>query len=57
VIEKFGVDWVVLEWDHPVGLEELYAAPGARQWLASPLRLEDPAGRPIYLYRVVESPA
>jgi 4-amino-4-deoxy-L-arabinose transferase-like glycosyltransferase len=57
VIERFGVDWIVLEWDHPAGLEELYAVPGEREWLAAPLRLDDPAGRPVYLYRVLETPA
>jgi hypothetical protein len=53
VVEKFGVDWIVLEADHPSGLDRLYASPSARTWLAEPIDFLDPAARPVYLYRVL----
>jgi hypothetical protein len=49
---EFGIEWIVLEADHPRGLRELYDAPGRRSWLAEPLSYLDPSGRPVYLYRV-----
>jgi hypothetical protein len=53
VASAYGVDWVLLEADHPRPLDDLYLAPSARDWLAAPLTFLDPAGRPVYLYRVV----
>ncbi|HMK07820.1 MAG TPA: hypothetical protein VK449_02195 [Anaerolineales bacterium] len=54
VSETYGVDWIVLEADHPAGLDALYEDPGARDWLAEPLVVVDPNGLPVYLYRVLK---
>jgi hypothetical protein len=53
VISAYDVEWLVLEADHPGGLDALYLRPAARPWLAAPLRLQDPGGRLVYLYRVL----
>ena len=53
VAAVFDVAWVIVEADHPAGLDDLYASPSARSWLAAPLTFLDPAGRPVYLYRVL----
>jgi len=53
VVSKYGVDWVILESDHPDGLDALYDSPSGREWLDAPLRVDDPVGRPVYLYRVL----
>jgi hypothetical protein len=53
VAEAYGVEWAVLEADHPAGLDELYASPGERTWLAAPLTFLDSSGHPVYLYRVL----
>jgi hypothetical protein len=56
VASAYGVDWVILEADHPAGLDALYLSPAARPWLAAPLSFLDPAGSPVYLYRVLLKP-
>jgi hypothetical protein len=53
VVSLYGVEWVILEADHPTGLDDLYLSPSARSWLTAPLTFLDPAGRPVYLYRVL----
>jgi hypothetical protein len=55
VAEVYGVEWVVLEADHPSGLEALYESPAERTWLAAPLMFLDPSGNPVYLYRVLSA--
>jgi hypothetical protein len=32
----YGATWVVLEADHPAGLDALYLSPSANSWLAAP---------------------
>jgi 4-amino-4-deoxy-L-arabinose transferase-like glycosyltransferase len=34
VAQRYGVQWVILEPNHPSGLDSLYANPGASDWLA-----------------------
>jgi hypothetical protein len=52
VVKAYGVDWVVLEADHPRLLDGLYRDPSGSGWLSPPLTYTDPAGRPVYLLRV-----
>lgn len=52
VSARYGVGWVVLEANHPEGLDELYRSPSSRPWLAEPAMLLDAAGEPVYLFRV-----
>lgn len=53
VVERFGVDWIVLEADHPSGLAGLYADPAGLSWLGGPITLADPGGRRIILLPVL----
>ena len=53
VASAYDVDWIILEADHPADLDALYFSASERPWLAAPLTLLDPAGRPVYLYRVL----
>jgi hypothetical protein len=52
VAARYGVDWIVLEADHPGELDELYRNPSARSWLGPPSVSSDPAGRPIFIFQV-----
>jgi hypothetical protein len=47
----FGVGWVVLEFDHPKGLADLYRDPGSVEWLELAGRTEV-SGHPAYLFQV-----
>jgi hypothetical protein len=53
VVDRYGVDWIVLEADHPAGLDSLYLSPSSRPWLAEPMSFQDPAGRPVHVFRVL----
>src|SRR3990170_2850099 len=53
VVSAYDVEWIILEADHPADLDALYFSASERPWLTAPLRILDPAGRPVYLYRVV----
>ena len=53
IAATYDVAWIILEADHPTDLDDLYSSPSARSWLAAPLSFLDPAGRPVYLYRVL----
>jgi hypothetical protein len=53
----YGATWVVLEADHPAGLGALYLSPAPASWLAPPVSFLDPAGRPVYLFRVLSEAA
>jgi hypothetical protein len=52
---RYGVGWVVLEFDHPQQLSALYAQPAG----ASGLRLvgvaRSPQGHPVYLFKVSQN--
>ena len=53
MISTYEVEWLVLEADHPTGLDALYTSPAARPSLAAPLSYRDPGGRMVFLYRVL----
>jgi hypothetical protein len=57
VVKAFGVDWIVVEEDHPAGLDDLYTTSVRPDWLAAPVVVFDAAGRPVYLYRVQDAVA
>ena len=50
----YGVGWVVLETNHPAGLDELYANPSLVPWLDLVATTQSAFGDPIYTFRVVE---
>jgi hypothetical protein len=52
VVDRFDVEWVLLEANHPKGLDEMYAHPEANDFLHAPLRMTDADGAPMYLFRV-----
>ena len=52
VVRRYGVSWVVLEQDHPVGLEALYTRPEQAAWLELEEVLLDVRGRRVLLLRV-----
>jgi len=52
VAARYGVDWIVLEADHPRDLDELYRNPSARSWLGPPRVSSDPAGRLVFIFPV-----
>ena len=53
VVDAFGVGWVVLETNHPVGLDALYADPSSVGWLALAQSIQDPSGQPVHIFKVV----
>ena len=53
VVERFDVEWVVLDINHPAPLAGLYADPESVPWLTLRGRIEDPLGRPVYLLQFV----
>ncbi|HET7010756.1 MAG TPA: hypothetical protein VFI11_08280 [Anaerolineales bacterium] len=52
VVERYEVSWVLLEANHPKGLDQLFASAAGNDFLESPLRLADADGHPMYLFRV-----
>jgi len=52
VVEAYGVEWVLLEPNHPRGLHELYQNPESVSWLDLRVTLRDSMERPVYLYVV-----
>jgi hypothetical protein len=52
VIQRYDIDWVLLELNHPRGLDSLYQRPGAVGFLDAPIRFEDADGAPAYLFPV-----
>jgi hypothetical protein len=52
VVERYSVDWVVLDANRPVDLAALYDAPETAPWLELADTLQDSQGRDIYLLRV-----
>lgn len=54
VAVRYGVDWVVLEWDHPRQLDRLYREPSTSAWLRLTETFDDPAGRPVRIFRVLD---
>ncbi len=56
VVRRYRVEWVVLEANHPAGLEELYRQPERLPWLRPAGLLEDEQGNPVHLLRVEGAP-
>jgi len=52
VVERYRVDWVVLDANRPVDLAALYHAPEIAPWLELADTLQDSQGRDIYLLKV-----
>lgn len=52
VIQRYDIDWVLLELNHPHGLDSLYDQPAATDILDAPIRFEDADGAPAYLFPV-----
>ena len=52
VVDRYNVDWVVLDANRPVGLAELYNAPETAPWLELVDTLQDSQGREILLLKV-----
>ena len=52
VVQRYSIDWVLLELNHPLGLDSLYDRPGAVDFLGDPIRFEDADGAPAYLFPV-----
>lgn len=57
VVDRYGAAWVLLEYNHPAALDALYQEPDSLKWLEVALTLEDSAGRPAYLLRVLHEEA
>jgi hypothetical protein len=53
VAERFDVEWVVLDINHPAPLAGLYADPASESWLSLRGQIEDLQGRPVYLLQYV----
>lgn len=52
VVDRFEVDWVILERNHPAGLNSLYAAPHSIPWLEHYESATSENGEAILLLRV-----
>jgi hypothetical protein len=53
VVDSFDVGWVVLEANHPDGLNALYAEPNSVEWLTLAQTIQDPGGNPVHVLKVV----
>ena len=53
VVDAYAVEWVVLEANHPAGLDSLYTAPESVSWLKLHETLGDATGNPVYVLKVV----
>jgi hypothetical protein len=49
---RFAVEWVILDANHPATLASLYADPASESWLSLEGQIEDPQGRPAYLFQI-----
>jgi len=52
MVERYSVDWVVLDANRPFDLAALYNAPETAPWLELADTLQDAQGRDIYLLKV-----
>lgn len=51
--ERYGAGWVVLETNHPQGLDRLYQSPESETWLRVDSTIADSRGNPVYILQVV----
>lgn len=54
VVRRYGVDWIVLEADHPMGLRSVYTDPSGPVWAGPFLRMQDAQGRDVFLVPIRE---
>lgn len=54
VARTYGVRWIVLEYNHPAGLETLYRDPEAVSSLRIKGQSKDALGHPIYVFEVID---
>ena len=52
VVGSFDVGWVVLEANHPPGLNSLYADPNSATWLTLVETIQAPGGQQVHIFRV-----
>jgi hypothetical protein len=52
VVNQFGVDWVLLDSNHPSGLTDLYQYPTSSNWLELIDTLGDNQGKELFIFRV-----
>jgi 4-amino-4-deoxy-L-arabinose transferase-like glycosyltransferase len=57
VVDRFNVEWVILDANFPAPLAGVYANPGSVPWLALRGQIDDSQGRPVYLLQVIPSGA
>ncbi len=53
VVTRYGAGWVVLESNHPEGLEGFYQRPDSVDWARLEASFDDPGGQPLYILRVL----
>ena len=53
VVDSFDVGWVVLEANHPDGLNALYLEPNSVEWLTLVETIQDHGGNPVHVLKVV----
>ncbi|MFQ5942925.1 MAG: ArnT family glycosyltransferase [Anaerolineales bacterium] len=53
VVDAYAVRWVVLEANHPQGLDSLYSKPESVEWLRLYRTIADGTERPVYVLEVV----
>ena len=51
VVESFNAGWVVLEANHPSGLDSLYADPGSATWLTLVETIQAQGSHPVHIFR------
>jgi 4-amino-4-deoxy-L-arabinose transferase-like glycosyltransferase len=52
VSQRYAVEWIVLEANHPYGLDALYAEERLPAWMSLERQFEDADGRPVLLFHV-----
>lgn len=52
VVDRFNIEWVILDANFPAPLEGVYQNPESVTWIAVRGELDDVQGRPVYLLQV-----
>jgi hypothetical protein len=55
VVDRFEVEWVILDANYPAPLVDLYADPRSEAWLSLRGQIDDQEGKPVYLLQVAPS--
>ena len=53
VVDFYRVRWIVLEANHPQGLDSLYSEPESLRWLVLHQTIADSKGEPVYVLEIV----